>query len=112
MNLLVIRMKRLILSRHGETDWNKERKIMGWKPVSINSKGITQAKKLGKYIQKSYTVDKIIASDLQRTKETVEIIQQNLSQYSNKIEYISEIRDPLLSAIDEATLKGNNLNTQ
>jgi len=86
-------MKRLILVRHGETDWNLRQKIMGWQNTPINDVGKQQAKHLARYLQKNYSIDKIITSDLLRTKQTIQIIQENGFPNLKQIDYIKELRE-------------------
>ena len=35
---------KLILLRHGESQWNLENRFTGWKDVSLTPKGIAEAK--------------------------------------------------------------------
>lgn len=64
----------MILVRHGETDWNREGRIQGWAPVALNERGREQVETLGEVIAVEYSVDRIVASDLYRTRESVEIL--------------------------------------
>lgn len=63
MNILIV--------RHAETDYNKNRRIQGWVNKNLNSEGIKQAKKLAKRLQKE-KIDVIYSSDLIRCKKTIE----------------------------------------
>lgn len=40
-------MKRLVLLRHGESQWNKENRFTGWTDVDLSPKGVEEAKKAG-----------------------------------------------------------------
>ena len=42
---------RIYLVRHGETIWNTEGRIQGWKNSNLTEKGIEDAKALGKYLR-------------------------------------------------------------
>lgn len=64
---------RLILIRHGETNYNLNSIYCGFSNPSLNKKGVTQAKKLAKRL-KGLKVDKVYASDLRRACKTAEII--------------------------------------
>ena len=44
--------KKLVLIRHGESQWNKENKFTGWTDVDLSDKGIEEAKKAGDIIKK------------------------------------------------------------
>jgi|SRR3989338_1890509 len=63
----------LFLVRHGQTDWNKEKRIQGLQPVPLNEEGFAQAKKLADFF-KNIELDCIIASPLERTMQTAEVI--------------------------------------
>ncbi len=59
--------------RHGQTDWNKERRIMGDQPIGLNETGRKQVGDLAQYLT-SHSVDHLFASPLQRTQETAQIL--------------------------------------
>jgi len=59
--------------RHGETDWNRERKPQGSRDIELNEAGIAQANKLAARLAKE-PCDIIFTSDLLRAKRTAEII--------------------------------------
>lgn len=64
---------RLILIRHGATDWNLEKRYIGFKDTGLNDKGIKQAKKLTLKLNKE-KVSKVYSSDSKRTLEFAKII--------------------------------------
>ena len=43
-------MNKLILLRHGQSQWNLENRFTGWKDVPLTSKGELEAKKAGELI--------------------------------------------------------------
>jgi probable phosphoglycerate mutase len=63
-------MARLLLARHGETDWNREGRVQGWAPTALTDRGHAQASALGVHLAESTTVDRLYASDLRRTRLT------------------------------------------
>ncbi len=67
--------------RHGETDWNAERRIQGQSADApgLNEKGRAQAKEAAEQL-KTYNIDLILASDLRRTRETAEIVGHALNK--------------------------------
>jgi broad specificity phosphatase PhoE len=65
----------IYLARHGQTDWNVERRMMGQTDIPLNEFGRTQAQTLGKKIS-GLKIDHIFSSDLLRTKETAEIVNK------------------------------------
>jgi len=66
----------ILLARHGETDWNREGRLQGWAPVALNDRGRRQARRLGAHIAETYDVDRLIASDLRRTRETAALVRE------------------------------------
>ena len=67
-------MNKLILLRHGQSQWNFENKFTGWKDVALTEKGQNEARKAGQLIKKhKIKIDKIFSSNLQRANETAEI---------------------------------------
>ncbi len=66
---------RLILIRHGETDWNVEGRYQGQADPPLNPKGIEQARRLAQ-ILKDKGIDVIYSSPLKRAWQTAQIIAQ------------------------------------
>lgn len=62
-------MLELLFVRHGQTDWNVERRVMGRLPVGLNSFGFKQAKRIAKYLSRS-SLTAIITSPVKRAVET------------------------------------------
>ena len=67
---------KLLLTRHGQTDWNVAGKIQGTTDIELNETGKKQAEETGKKLI-NYDIDVIIASPLKRAKKTAEIIRGN-----------------------------------
>ncbi len=62
-------MTELILIRHGETDWNVERRIQGHTDIPLNETGLTQADAIGeRFIDER--IDVLLSSDLGRAMQT------------------------------------------
>lgn len=68
----------IYLVRHGQTDWNVERKTQGHTDIPLNENGKNQAHNLSDKIS-NFKIDKIISSDLLRAKETAEIINEKFN---------------------------------
>ena len=79
----------IYLIRHGETDWNVERKIQGQTDIPLNSNGKKQAEEAANEIA-NLKIDRIISSDLSRAKETAEIINQKVGA---EITYEKRLRE-------------------
>ena len=63
----------IYLIRHGQTDWNLEKRIQGRNPVVLNEMGRQQARAVSRAL-KSVKLSAIYASDIQRALETSQII--------------------------------------
>ncbi|RHX91447.1 histidine phosphatase family protein [Leptospira yasudae] len=63
--------------RHGETPWNRERRLQGHSEVSITKEGEEQAKSVIPFLKKS-GVNFLISSDLLRAKQTAAIVSSEL----------------------------------
>lgn len=63
-------MTELILVRHGETDWNAERRIQGHLDIPLNSTGLAQAQAVGERFR-DLDIDVLMSSDLRRAMQTV-----------------------------------------
>ena len=63
-------MTSFFLVRHGETEWNVERRIQGWSDSPLTSVGRAQAEVHGRLLA-THGIDRVLASPLGRTKQTV-----------------------------------------
>ena len=70
-------MGKLIVVRHGETNYNAEGRYAGRIDIGLNEKGHEQAKALAKEL-KNTSIDIIISSTLKRATETAAIIGDEL----------------------------------
>ncbi len=66
-------MAKLLLVRHGETEWNKEGLFQGQSNIDLNEKGVKQAEMLREYLNRE-KIDTIYCSDLKRAITTAQII--------------------------------------
>lgn len=67
-------MTQLFLVRHGETDWNRQRRIQGRTDIPLNETGREQALMAGRGFAAFGAWDGLYASPLSRARETAEII--------------------------------------
>ncbi|MXR40208.1 histidine phosphatase family protein [Halobaculum sp. WSA2] len=69
-------MGTILLCRHGETPWNRDRRVQGWAPTELTERGREQADALAAFLDAEYAVDRIVASDLERAAETARAISR------------------------------------
>ncbi|PRT55858.1 hypothetical protein B9G98_03478 [Wickerhamiella sorbophila] len=88
---------RVTLIRHGETDYNKIRRIQGQLDVPLNENGRKQARDVATKLEADF--GKVYSSDLARASETAAIItEKNIPLVLNKglrERYMGEIQDQL-----------------
>lgn len=65
-------MTRLVLVRHGESEWNVERRIQGQSGTGLSDRGRRQALVTAALVAEVYEGALLAASDLQRCRETAE----------------------------------------
>ncbi|MEL6911618.1 MAG: histidine phosphatase family protein [Cyanobacteria bacterium J06598_4] len=64
---------RLLLVRHGETNWNKESRFQGIRDIPLNDNGRSQGRKASTFL-KDVAINFAVSSSMMRPKETAEII--------------------------------------
>jgi 2,3-bisphosphoglycerate-dependent phosphoglycerate mutase len=72
-------MARLVLLRHGESQWNLENRFTGWVDVPLSSRGIQEAKNAGEKLR-PYRFDRAFTSVLQRANETLRLALEVIGQ--------------------------------
>lgn len=73
-------MYKLILLRHGQTIYNKEKRFCGWSDVDLTEQGIQEATSAGQNLKDAgYTFDIAFCSVLKRAIETLSIVLDEMS---------------------------------
>jgi 2,3-bisphosphoglycerate-dependent phosphoglycerate mutase len=68
-------MHKLVLIRHGESDWNRENRFTGWTDVDLSDRGREEARKAGQLLkQEGYAFDIAYVSVLKRAVRTLWIV--------------------------------------
>ena len=67
---------RIYLARHGETQWNVERRMQGWGDSALTNLGQSQALRHGKLLSRE-RVSRIFASDLGRVRQTLALVKEH-----------------------------------
>ena len=74
-------MSKLILLRHGLSQWNLENRFTGWTDVSLAEEGVKEAEKAGELIKNSGIIpDLAFSSVLERAKKTLEIVLKKIDK--------------------------------
>lgn len=84
----------LHLIRHGETDWNKERRIQGQSESQLTPLGIQQAQELGQRLSR-IGFDRVYCSSSRRTRQTAE---HAFARSDSEIVYLDELREIFLGS--------------
>ncbi|MDS0278882.1 histidine phosphatase family protein [Halomicroarcula sp. S1AR25-4] len=69
-------MATVLVARHGETHWNREGRVQGWAPTRLTDRGREQARALGAWLADERAIDRLVTSDLRRTRETAEQVRE------------------------------------
>ena len=97
-------MHKLVLIRHGESQWNKENRFTGWKDVDLSEKGISEAHAAGKLLKsEGFEFDEAYTSVLKRAIRTLWIILDEMD-----IMWIPETKSWLLNERHYGGLQGMN----
>lgn len=78
----------LTLVRHGETEWNRTRRIQGSTDIPLNDVGRQQARDAAATLRVGLNADApvvVVASDLSRARETAEIIAAELGVHVSRL---------------------------
>ena len=74
-------MLKLVLLRHGESQWNKENRFTGWTDVDLSEKGIEEASKAGKTLKDNGFVFRVAyTSYLRRAIKTLWLTLEEMDQ--------------------------------
>lgn len=67
----------VMLMRHGETDWNRQGRVMGRNPVELNERGRAQVEAAARFTR-TIKPDLIVTSPLVRARQSAEIMSAGL----------------------------------
>ena len=95
-------MARLVLLRHGESQWNLENRFTGWVDVPLSPRGIQEAKNAGEKLR-GFTFDRAFTSVLERANETLRLALDAIGQSNIPVE-----RDKALNERMYGELQGLN----
>ncbi len=103
-------MSKLVLLRHGQSQWNLENRFTGWKDIELSENGILEAKESGRLIkEKKIPIDIVYSSGLKRAIDTATIAMKeaNYDHLFNNGELIL-IKNIAINERDYGDLTGLN----
>jgi 2,3-bisphosphoglycerate-dependent phosphoglycerate mutase len=97
-------MYKLVLVRHGQSDWNLENRFTGWTDVDLSAKGIEEARAGGRLLkEEGYTFDLAFTSVLKRAIRTLWLVLDEMD-----LMWIPVIRSWRLNERHYGALQGLN----
>ena len=74
-------MIKLVLVRHGQSEWNLENKFTGWTDVELSENGVKEAKEAGRVLkEKGFSFDMAYTSELKRAQNTLKYILDEMGE--------------------------------
>ena len=72
-------MPKLVLVRHGQSQWNLENRFTGWWDVDLSEQGVTEARAAGRLLkERGYEFDRCFTSVLTRAIRTLHLMLHEL----------------------------------
>ena len=97
-------MHKLVLIRHGQSEWNKKNLFTGWTDVDLSEKGHEEAKQAGKLLKDAgFTFDRAYTSWLKRAIHTLNHVLEGVDE-----EYIPVEKSWKLNERHYGALQGLN----
>src|SRR5216117_169389 len=95
-------MHKLVLLRHGESDWNRENRFTGWTDVDLSQKGVEEARAAGRLLKSGgYAFDLAFTSVLKRAIRTLWLALDELDRT-----WLPEVKDWRLNERHYGALQG------
>ena len=96
--------RRLVLVRHGQSEWNLKNLFTGWKDPDLTERGVAEAKAAGELLKKEgLEFDVAFTSKLKRAQRTLDLMLDALGQKG-----LETIEDKALNERDYGELTGLN----
>jgi 2,3-bisphosphoglycerate-dependent phosphoglycerate mutase len=99
-------MGKLVLVRHGQSQWNLENRFTGWVDVPLTAQGEAEARRAGEWLKgHGFKFDQAFTSVLQRAQNTLRIILEVLGQKNvptEKNQALNERHYGALQGLDKA----------
>ena len=97
-------MHRLVLLRHGESEWNRENRFTGWTDVDLSERGVAEARAAGRLLKAGgLSFDVAFTSVLRRAIRTLWLVLEEMD-----LAWIPEQKDWRLNERHYGALQGLN----
>jgi len=97
-------MNKLVLIRHGQSEWNLENRFTGWTDVDLSEQGVIEAKRAGQLLAEAgFSFDLAYTSVLKRAVKTLHIVLEEMESL-----WIPEIKAWQLNERHYGALQGLN----
>jgi broad specificity phosphatase PhoE len=93
---------RIYLARHGQTDWNAERRLQGGTDTELNETGRQQAAELAARLD-GIALDAVYSSQLRRSRDTAQVVAGESGVVS-----LAELNEQQLGEFEGAYLDGRD----
>lgn len=97
-------MTRLILIRHGETEWNETKRFQGISDIPLSARGMDQAESLARSLERE-PLEAIYTSPLIRARQTAACLARNHSCPLAVIEDLKELNQGRLEGLTGEDLR-------
>lgn len=97
---------KLIISRHGESEWNLLGKWTGWTDVNLTDKGKEDTRQLGKFLR-DQEINMVYVSTLKRTHQTLDALMEGAGSPLRSSD-ASVVKSAALNERDYGDLTGKN----
>lgn len=97
-------MKRIVLLRHGESQWNRENRFTGWTDVDLTDRGVEEAVEAGVLMKENgFRFGKVYTSYLKRAVKTLNVVLDQMD-----LDWIPVEKDWRLNEKHYGALQGLN----
>ena len=73
-------MKRIVLLRHGESEWNLQNRFTGWTDVDLTERGVAEAREAGELLgREGFSFGKAYTSYLKRAVKTLDCVLDRMN---------------------------------
>jgi len=74
-------MRKIVLLRHGESEWNQQNRFTGWADVGLTDKGMSEARAAGQsLVKEGFVFDVAYTSVLKRAIKTLWTVQEEMDR--------------------------------